>query len=982
MNIYYCYKKFYKIFLIILVLVFAGSRTTYYAQQLAFPGAEGFGKYTKGGRGGKVIEVTNLNDSGHGSLREAINASGPRTVIFRVSGTISLKSPLNINNPYITIAGQTAPGDGICIKNYSLNINTHDVIIRYLRFRLGDVSGTESDAMSARQQKNIIIDHCSLSWSVDETMSLYWCDSLTVQWCIISESLYNSNHYKGAHGYGGIWGGANSTYHHNLFAHHSSRTPRFASGSGNTDFRNNVIYNWGFNNVYGGEAHDPNWQNSPLSTINVVANYYKPGPATLRSVQYRIVNPSTRSGLEDYGKWYVADNYVEGYQNATEDNWTYGVQGPSASDRLKIKSDVPFNYIPINQQNAQEAYQLVLDNVGAILPRRDVVDKRIIDEVRRGYATFEGVTYKFDRSSSLLDPNKICGIIDSQNDVGGWPKLNTGNVPVDSDHDGMPDEWEMANNLNPENPEDRNIIREDGYTMLEVYLNSIKEFPDFIPAPTNLKSELINTNTIKLSWEDNSDDETGFIIQRKKENEDFISIDTVSSNITTYIDRDLPDFTKFIYRIVAYNESLKTASELVEILTLSAHAAPLPATTPIPKDNEKNVVTSITLSWNFGLNSESHDIYFGTINPPPFICNQKSKFFKPDSLENGKTYYWRVNEVNQFGKTEGQVWSFTTKFKLPPQMIGYWKFDEGENLIIEDNSNFKNHGNLINMSGSAWSNGIFGNALKFDGIDDYVLVPYNGIFDFSKESFSISLWLKIGNIPQTSMYLLSKGSFVKDTTIGHFGKWYGLELKNNQLRFSIDDDIFKTVVSISNVDTLLKNKWNNIIAIRDSVNKLLKLFINGKLVNQIDDRTGDISEYADLYFGNTLDKNATLLGELDDIRFYNYALNEQQILEIYNEFITNVNEYNLIPDEYVLNQNYPNPFNPITTITFRIPYRTYVKLTVYNSIGEKIQTLISKELNAGTHSVIFNAVSLTSGVYFYKLETDYFISTKKMTLLK
>jgi pectate lyase len=438
--------------------------------QLAFPGAEGFGKYTIGGRGGAVFEVTNLNDSGPGSLRAAISASGPRTVVFRLSGTITLNSDLTIHNPYITIAGQTAPGDGICIRKYPLVVDADQVIVRHLRVRLGDESGGESDAMSARWRKNIIIDHCSASWSQDETLSFYWCDSLTVQWCLITESLYNSNHPKGAHGYGGIWGGTNSTYHHNLLAHHSSRNPRFASGSGNTDHRNNVIYNWGFNSAYGGEAHDSSWA-SPLSTINIVANYYKPGPATKSGVLYRIVNPSTRNGLADYGFWHVNGNVVEGYPNATADNWTYGVQGPSASDKGVIRSDAPFTYSAIGLQTAEQAYQSVLANVGATLPRRDSTDLRVLNDVVAGTAKYEGPGYRTVQGFPPSAPTT--GIIDSQTDVGGWPSLNSTPAPLDTDHDGMPDDWETAHGLSLSDPGDRNTVGEDGYTNLEKYLNTL-----------------------------------------------------------------------------------------------------------------------------------------------------------------------------------------------------------------------------------------------------------------------------------------------------------------------------------------------------------------------------------------------------------------------------------------------------------------------------------------------------------------------------
>jgi len=441
------------------------------SQQLAFPTAEGYGKFTKGGRGGAVYEVTNLNDNGEGSLRAAIDATGPRTVVFRISGTISLESPLKIKNPYITIAGQTAPGDGICIKNHQLSIDADHVVIRYIRVRLGDESGEDYDAIGGRYHNNIILDHVSASWSVDECVSIYHCDSITVQWCIISESMSKSNHVKGSHGFGGIWGSNFGTYHHNLLAHHSSRNPRMASGSGNTDYRNNVIYNWGYQSLYGGEKYQQGNDKFNFSNFNIVANYYKPGPATKPGeVMYRIANPSFRS-KEDYGKWYIAENTVVGNKSVSVDNWNGGVQTNLAFEKIKFKQ--PWPSMPIIQQTAEEAYKAVLENAGAKLPKRDAIDVRIIDEVSGGYATYEGNSYK--KNHQVADSSKVCGIIDTQNDVGGWPDLKSKPAPNDTDHDGMPDEWEDKNNLDKDNPDDRNIVTADGYTMLEKYLNSFNK---------------------------------------------------------------------------------------------------------------------------------------------------------------------------------------------------------------------------------------------------------------------------------------------------------------------------------------------------------------------------------------------------------------------------------------------------------------------------------------------------------------------------
>lgn len=442
--------------------------------QLAFPGAEGYGKYTVGGRGGAVFEVTNLNDSGEGSLRAAVEAAGPRIVVFRISGTISLSKALRITQPYITIAGQTAPGEGICIRDQPLIIETSQVIIRYLRVRTGGASGDDVDAVSGRFNKNIIVDHVSASWSVDETMSIYHGDSITVQWCMITESMYNSNHIKGAHGYGGILGANHSTYHHNLIAHHSSRNPRFASGSQFTDYRNNVVYNWGFQSCYGGEAAQVGDPRFTFSTINMVANYYKPGPATKPGeTTWRIVNPSTRNGAADVGKWYITGNVVEGNAQVTADNWNGGVQPQGGTTYITgLRLDKPWPAMPISQQTALEAFHAVLAAAGATLPSRDPVDTRIADEARNGYAGYEGLTYK--QQHAVHDPSKKSGIIDSPADVGGWPELKTTPAPADYDHDGMPDEWETSHQLDPRNAADRNKVSADGYTMLETYLNSIR----------------------------------------------------------------------------------------------------------------------------------------------------------------------------------------------------------------------------------------------------------------------------------------------------------------------------------------------------------------------------------------------------------------------------------------------------------------------------------------------------------------------------
>ena len=441
----------------------------------AFPGAEGFGRNATGGRGGRVIKVTNLNDAGPGSLREAINTVGSRIIVFEVSGNIVLKSRLPIKNDNLTIAGQSAPGDGICIQNYEVSIEADNVIVRYLRFRLGDEAKQESDAFGGRFRKNVIIDHCSMSWSVDECTSFYANENFTLQWCIISESLRNSVHSKGAHGYGGIWGGKNASFHHNLLAHHDSRNPRLGEEAGKAfaltdlvDLRNNVLYNWGNNSIYGGEAMN----------VNIINCYYKPGPATLKRERILSIDKNKAPGDEVYniwGKFFILGNYVEGSSRATNDNWTYGVFNQfhssygtvSEADKNSLKLANPHpNNDNVITHTAQDAYERVLKHVGASL-KRDAIDKRIISDVVNGTFTAQG------------SAGSINGIIDSQKDVGGWPVLSSLPVFLDSDGDGMPDQWEVINKLGHQksNANDRNLST--AFDNIEVYLNSlVKQITD------------------------------------------------------------------------------------------------------------------------------------------------------------------------------------------------------------------------------------------------------------------------------------------------------------------------------------------------------------------------------------------------------------------------------------------------------------------------------------------------------------------------
>ncbi len=423
------------------------------AQVRAFPGADGFGAFTVGGRGGRVLRVTTLADSGPGSLRAAVEARGPRTVIFDIGGTIALQAPLVIRHPGITIAGQTAPGDGITLRGHELRVATGEVIIRFIRVRVGDELGVEADAISLTAGRNIIIDHCSASWSTDETLSVSQqltrgdgqLDAVTVQWSIIAESLDQSVHSKGAHGYGSlVRGSAGSRYsfHHNLWAHHRARMPRpgnFADPADDPegpvfDFTNNLFYNWG------GDASDGagyNVDRAAISRYSFRANAYLPGP-------------------QSQGLWAFVES-APGARAYFEGNSLNGVV-PDQTSLVRMRrpaegyfSAEPFATGGLVARPATDVTDLLLARAGASRVR-DAVDLRIVESVRT-------------RSGA---------IINSQREVGGWPELAPGTPWVDSDGDGMPDSWETARGLDPRNPADgAGDSNDDGHTNLEDWLNSL-----------------------------------------------------------------------------------------------------------------------------------------------------------------------------------------------------------------------------------------------------------------------------------------------------------------------------------------------------------------------------------------------------------------------------------------------------------------------------------------------------------------------------
>ncbi len=453
---------------------------------LAFPTARGFGKYARGGRGGKVVEVTNLDDSGEGSLRWALQQGRENaTIVFRVSGVIQLKSDIRAKLRNVTIAGQTAPGTGILYCGAKLNLGgSSNLIIRNLRGRIG-MGGEKfrsGGSIGIENADSLIIDHCCFGWSAEENMTVYDNHFTTVQWCLVHEGLFDAHHQKGPRGYGAQWGGSPATFHHNLLAHNVSRSARI-NGASNAnqdrnvmlEYYNNVNYNWGRAGAcYGGES-----EAGPQSSheCNFVGNYYKPGPGSPQSGNVFIDISNNRKGKTSSrpSRWYFSGNVMEGDATATNDNW-HGVKNSTVYTLDDLRSDTlitrqlkyywpeanEYDYADYQTptETAREAYGHVLSRVGTI--RRDAVEQRIIDEVAGGKAMYQG------------NSKRGAGFIDSPRDAEGWVDYETAEAPADNDHDGMADEWETANGLDPANPDDgRQVVSREGYTALEVYLNSL-----------------------------------------------------------------------------------------------------------------------------------------------------------------------------------------------------------------------------------------------------------------------------------------------------------------------------------------------------------------------------------------------------------------------------------------------------------------------------------------------------------------------------
>jgi hypothetical protein len=899
----------------VLLFLFFHSFTVSHAQTLAFPGATGFGRFAKGARGvasPSVYVVTNLNDSGPGSFREAVSTPG-RFVVFAVGGIINLATDVLVA-PNVTVAGQTAPGDGIVLFNKRVTFTgANNTICRFLRVRLGATGNSGKDASGLANGANIIFDHMSFSWGMDEVFSINWDnkgnapDSITIQNSIIAQGLHRDNHSAG--GLIQTPDGGKVSLIRNLYISNKTRNPKV---KGVNEFVNNVVYDWGNGNRLGDNLNY-GWSadayimggSSGVSEVNIINNYFMGGPLTPPTKTTPFSRGTGTFYL--YGSGNIFDNNQNGISDGAPVPYdTIGYPGIGA-DGFKTQ---PFPYPQANPAfTADQAYAWVIDSVGASYPRRDQVDSLLAEEVRsrgtKGYYVY--------RESDLPFTN------------GGVGTVFNAPTPLDSDSDGMPDSWEDAHGLNKNNAQDAVAYNAayPQYLNIEVYINTLTDTPPaaFIKPATNVTLtastfELpVPYSKIVVQWTDNTTNEDYFVLERSADGVNYTDIAHPAANTASYSDSTgLTPNTTYYYRLKAVNTTGSSSySTAVTTKTPPLPSAPATASAPVPSNGNQYVelaAGAVTLKWTGSSNTTMYAVYFGTDTSNlvkkadlPYAANAS---YSVTGLTDFVTYYWRIDAINAKGTTQGALWQFRTTKNFPSGIVGHWSFDETEGRQVTDSSAYQDHGvlGLDDDNQSIRVAGKINNALDFSTADPdmYVVnVPHQDHLHLDKGSFSLSFWMKADatKLPtdnSTSAYLLCKGSITRNAATGATGKRFDIEFKNKQLRFAIDDDNDANGGGKDELQAdgtpFFTGNWVHVTTIRDTTAKRLRLYMNGALVKEttISKANAGIGETSDLIVGNigaleflsTANKPAPYKGMLDELKIYNYALSADEVLGLFH----------------------------------------------------------------------------------------------------
>ncbi len=958
------------------------------AQTLAFPEATGFGRYTTGARGSanpQIYLVTNLNDSGPFSFRDAVSQEG-RFVIFKVGGIINTLSQIVIAKN-TTIAGQTATGEGIVLLGAKVTFTgASNTIARYVRIRYGNTTqGQDTSGLS--NGANIILDHMSFTWGTDEVFSINWDnkgespDNITIQNSIIGQGLHRHNHSAG-----GLMqpSGGKISLIGNLYICNKTRNNKI---KGINEFVNNVVYNWGnYGNTYGhaesGDAYIMGGDSAGSSDVNIINNYFIGGPNT----QTTLTTPFNRGN--DNFSLYGSGNYFDNNRNGILDGTLVptDLSGYPTGDISTIKSE-PYDYPMKNTTlTAQQAFDKAILNVGASYPRRDQVENLMVSDLASKGTTATYVYVQSDLTTKFGFTNGGAG------HVYGAP------APLDTDNDGMPDAWEDANGLD-KNVNDALLVSTTNapYLNIEVYINGLtSQTPtDFIIPPTNVNfTDVISTevpaaSSFTVNWNDNADNETNYILERSTNGTTFTELATLAANITSYNETGLTPNTQYYYRVKAINSTESSVyTTVASVTTPPIPSAPTKATTPTPSTGNNNVELTngnLLLKWTGSSNTTSYAVYFGTntsnLIKMADIAYSATPSYQMTSLSPATTYYWRIDASNAKGVATGDVWSFKA---LTPTLVGHWPFkeyaSEGEKIaditdyendgildVAYDNSNVRVVGkenNAINLATSPSSMYI-------------TSIPDQDHIRFDKNSFTVSFWMKApaSMIPAssaTSLYVLCKGSFTKNNTTGATGKRFNVEIKGGQLRFAIDDDVTKKEIT-STIAKYFTDQWVNVVIMRDVVAHKMRIYTDGVLISEGDETavTG-IGEASDLIIGNIGELEfkastapAPYKGAFDELKMFNYALSASEVSALYSQATLDIDKFSSKNKGII----YPNPVKD--HIFIQLP--NFEKSNLTATLSDMSGKIILKEKITSTTKGLFNlniANKKVSGTYILNVSGE------------
>lgn len=932
-----------KLIILISLISFYGIAS---AQLPAFPGAEGFGKFARGARAATsptVYHVTNLNDAGAGSLRDAVSQPN-RIVVFDVAGVINLKSRL-VFSGNITVAGQTAPGDGIVVYGNGVSFSgAKDVIVRHMRFRMGLKGDSGKDAAGVSNGSDMIFDHCSFTWGLDETFSISWDGkgtepgNITIQNSIIGQGIMT-------HSAGGlIQTNGGITLYKNLYIDNKTRNPKV---KGLNQYVNNVVYNWGSGGGYIlGDSEGASW-------ATIENNYFIKGPSTGGTAAFVRANANFQLYQKNNYIDYSTDGLLNGRLALNED------YGPASF----VSSYTGFSGIPkahpviSNKLLADEAYNWVVDSVGAIIPARDEVDKYLIRELT-----------SLGTIGALINGEADLGLVGGVGNVFAAPKL------PDSDNDGIPDAWEDANGLSKNNPADAVQFHESGYLNIERYINSIQKGTPFVKYPTALSVRALDINYITLKWTNNAETATNIIVEQSTDNSSFAEIARISPSETQYKVENLTPNTTYYFRLKTLNGDLHSDySAPLKTATLGEAAPPIASIDPVPAN--ESIISSYmqtTLQWTnlTGIwgGALMYDIYFGTsAEGIEKIATAKTGTTHTVNIQPNTTYFWRIDVTNLLGSVTGDVWSFTSGKKPEREKAAYFPLDETEGTSASND--IQGYATARNFT-PLWSTGRVENCATMPSSPTnaaFVQNHYDAI-SLGNESFSVEMWFKSAG-GAVDWYLIHKGSHAKNTTTGMTGKWFGIQYNktgsNDRFTWAIDDDVTKTDLNVTPGSIYFDNNWHHVVAVRDVEADQIKIYMDGVLKGSKTDATGSIAQTEDLVIGNT---NVNFVnafgGSLDEISIYKGALTAEEVLDNYNFGLkSGFGKPGMIHEAIV----YPNPFSNDLQIKHGNLSEGKASVVIRSLTG---QVVYSATLNVGNGSItLTNLSTIPAGLYICTVKT-------------